>query len=128
MSGQAVMANKKKLNILYLNSTPEYGGANIQLIEIIRHIDLNKYRPVIVNPQQKVFRKADFTQFSEPVYTMRLGVIKRSGNPLTIFKFFTETLFAVPRLTKLIRRENIQIVHANTSTVISGAIAAKISD
>lgn len=116
-----------RISILFINSTPEYGGANIQLIEILRHLDLNRYRPVIVNPPQKVQRLADFAQFREPVYTLRLGVIKRSKNPLALIKFAGESAWGVLQISRLIKKEKIKIVHANTSTVISGAIAAKIN-
>ncbi|MCL5292424.1 MAG: glycosyltransferase [Actinobacteria bacterium] len=116
-----------RIPVLYVNSTPELGGANIQLIQILKKMDLSVYRPIIVNPPQDVQKLADFAQFGEPIVTIRIGVIKRSYNPVRAVGFLVESVGGVRRLCRLIRRERIRIVHSNTSTVISGAIAAKLT-
>jgi len=117
----------ERTSILFINSTPEHGGANIQLIEIVKRLDLEEYRPIFVNPPQNVVREAEFGQFNSPVITMRLGVIKRSYNPLKAINFLLETVWGVIKLSGLIKRENIQLVHVNTAPVISGALAAKLA-
>ncbi len=116
-----------KIPILFVNSTPEHGGANILLIDMLRHLDLAKYRPVIVSPPQKVEQTANFEQFEGPVETVQLGVLKRSNNPFKILRFLWLTVTGARRLVRLIKDERVQIVHTNSSTVISGALAAKIS-
>lgn len=116
-----------RIPILYVNSTPELGGANIQLINIIKRLDLDKYRPIVVNPPQRVYRTADFKQFGERVITLRLGIIKRSYNPLKALKFLIESVSGVWQIYGLMKKERIRIVHSNSSTVISGAIAAKLA-
>lgn len=122
------MAKKEmaKKNILYVSSTPELAGANIVLMEIIKNLDRRKYHHLVLCPPQKVLREAPFYEVGVEVRYMKLGVLKRSLNPFKAIRFFVDSFSATIRLMRLIREDKIDLVHTNSSTVLSSLIAARL--
>ena len=42
-----VLANSNKINILYLIATLDVGGAERQLVELVKRIDKRKFNPIV---------------------------------------------------------------------------------
>ncbi|MCX5815370.1 MAG: glycosyltransferase family 4 protein [Proteobacteria bacterium] len=105
--------------ILYLNRTAEIAGAEISLIELLQNLDRNKYSPLVIVPS--------VGPFCERLKTIQVPFM------IEQFKFFKTTqplsfLNTVARLIRLIRGENISLIHANDYMGNQyGVIAAKLT-
>lgn len=116
-----------KKGILYLHASAELYGADYVLLELVKRLDKSKYEPIVLLP------------FVGPLYTelqtigvdvriVNFAVLRRKNFNLQgvvayVLRFFTSTF----HLLRLIRRENIALVHTNTIVVWVGAVAAKLS-
>ena len=107
--------------ILYLDKSSEIGGAETSLLLLLKHLDRNKYTTVVALPAEgtlnKQLRALGVQVITTPLHTVHL----KGLNPLPY-------LSTVWRLVKIIRREGVDLVHANdTTTNQYGVVAAKLS-
>jgi glycosyltransferase involved in cell wall biosynthesis/GT2 family glycosyltransferase len=98
-------------NILYLNSSPVIYGAETRLLDIIKNLDRNKYRPFVLLPFPG--------PLEERLKEMKVRVMHLDyGFPVDMSNFFQkETLRRLWRINKdlvaMIRWYKIDIIHAN---------------
>lgn len=114
--------------ILYVNSSGDFHGAERCLLNLTTRLERSEFRPLIVLP----FRGQLFDELQRRSVDARilpLGVFRVRGElyPPRLFLRLAELLPAVTRLVEMIRHEDIALVHSNTSGVMAGAIAARIS-
>ena len=106
-------------NILYLaNRGSLIGGGEISLRELLKGLNKEAFNPLVICPEEGELTKS--------IRGMRLRVFclpmkrLRYGNPLSL-------LPTVARMAKIIKREKVDLIHANGSRcMIYSGIAAKL--
>lgn len=96
--------------VLFVDHTPFIGGAQLVLVEHVRHLDRREFQPIVactnaVPRLTEAFRAAGAEVHHIPMARLR------SPNPLVLARW----LHSAWRLRRLIRRESIDIVVTNTS-------------
>ncbi|MCI0716191.1 MAG: glycosyltransferase family 4 protein [Chlorobi bacterium] len=112
-----------KVKILYISHSPYYNGAELSLFNLVKHINWELYEPVVIFPYEGPL-----------VNEMKSQNIKIYITPLErwIRYIFDEpvkntSLFErIQKIIEVIEKENIDIVHSNTSVIFEGAVAANI--
>lgn len=103
-----------KINLLHIISTLEIGGAEKQVVTLLKHLDKEKYRIILCcrhsgGPLEKEIKNEDVEIV---ILRMRLRYI----------------FFAMFKLIRLMKKEKIQIVHTHLySDHLWGRIAARIA-
>lgn len=119
------MTNKKN-KILFLHGSNDLYGSSKVLIEIINILFDNGYEIHLVLPYEgpidHVLKKKTI------IYYKNLGVFrKKYFNFFGLFNRLIKILSSILFIYKLIKNQNIDVVYTNTSVIIAGGIAAKIS-
>jgi glycosyltransferase involved in cell wall biosynthesis len=96
--------------VLFVDHTPFIGGAQLVLVEHIRHIDRTEFEPVVACTNAVPRLTEAFREAGAEVHQIPMGRL-RTGNPLVLARW----LHSAWRLRRLIRREAIDIVVTNTS-------------
>lgn len=112
---------QKKFKVLYINKSSEIGGAETSLLLLLKHIDRNRFVPVVVLPSEGALSK-EIRKLCLQVYIIPLNNIRlKNLNPWPY-------LATVWRLLKIIKEENIVLVHANdVATNQYALLAARLS-
>jgi glycosyltransferase involved in cell wall biosynthesis len=119
------------VNVLYLDATRSLYGASRALLTLLENIDRRSVHPYVVlaNDVEDDLRLcAALRRLRIPYREYRLAVLRRQKylNPRGILFMGRSLLGSVPFLMRAIRRYKINLVHTNTSTVLSGVVAAAI--
>ncbi|HEX9990355.1 MAG TPA: glycosyltransferase family 4 protein [Chloroflexia bacterium] len=119
------------MNVLYLDATRSLYGASRALLTLLENVDRHNIHPYVVlaNDVEDDLRLcAALRRLRIPYKEYKLAVLRRQKylNPRGIFFMGRSLLGSVPFLARAIRRYKINLVHTNTSTVLSGAVAAAI--
>jgi glycosyltransferase involved in cell wall biosynthesis len=119
------------VNVLYLDATRSLYGASRALLTLLENIDRSSVHPYVVlaNDVEDDLRLcAALRRLRIPYKEYRLAVLRRQKylNPRGILFMGGSLLGSVPFLVRTIRRYKISLVQTNTSTVLSGAVAAAI--
>jgi len=109
-----------------VNSTSEIGGADIDLLEICRHLDPNRYALTVVLPQKGPF-SAKFESEGVRLVYLDPAPIKRFRTLVQKVTYPLHLALATFNLWRLIRREKPAIVHVNTSVLPAAAFAARLA-
>lgn len=111
-------------NILYLNHTSSISGAEISLLNCITRLNQDKYSPLLICPPNgPLVNKA--RSMGVRVETIRLPHLTFTHNPLKFLFFALSILRTRYHLKPLIRKNNIDLVHANSIRAgILGTLAA----
>ena len=112
-------------NILLLHSSNDLYGASkifLQLIDLFLSKDFNIH---VVLPQKG--KLDDFLNKKEITISYNeLGVLRKKYlNPLGLVNRFVSNIKAIKFLSNYIKIHSIDLVYTNTSTILSGGIAAK---
>ncbi len=106
----------EKTKILYINHVAYIGGAEIALLDLLRHVDRTQYTPVVFVPKGAL---ADAVQQLDVrcVHIPVLPGLNRYTLPGVLSK--------LPRLISMISREQPALMHANTNftSLYSGLIS-----
>lgn len=118
-----MISSKKKLLLLH-SSNDLYGASKIflQLIDLLLIQNFNVH--VVLPEKGKIdvfLNKKDIT-----VSYHELGVLRKKYlNPLGLFNRLVANVKVIAFLSKYIKDHSIDLVYTNTSTILSGGIAAK---
>lgn len=106
----------QKVNILYVITKLELGGAQKQLLSLINHLDKKQFQPFLFTAKEGLLIPE---VSSVPCLTVRKSIcLERPINPVKDF-------FALIELCYFIKKNNIVIVHTHSSKAgILGRIAA----
>ena len=119
-------------NILYLDATRGLYGASRALLTLLENVERREVRPYVVLANDL----EDDTRFSTELDRLhlnyreyKLAVLRRQKylNPRGLLFIGSSLLRSVLFLRKVIRRYKIDLVQTNTSTVLSGAVAAALT-
>ncbi len=118
--------------VLYFDSTTDFGGAIVSLFYLINNIDKNKYKIILATSNKDNYIKNQFSRLAK-IYYLPPNFTSTSNNPLiTKLNSLQDYLLCrfpqIIRLTKIIKKENINIVHLNNDITcnLAGIVAAKI--
>jgi glycosyltransferase involved in cell wall biosynthesis len=101
--------------ILYVSSAADRGGAEVVLMEILTHLDRNRFRPEVVSLQEGNLAGEIQRQFGIPVTTV----------PISRFRDLQRGGQVVRQLARVAREHGIDLVHANgTAAHLYGGLAA----
>ncbi|MEY2536720.1 MAG: hypothetical protein QOG67_460 [Verrucomicrobiota bacterium] len=116
---------KGPLRILYVHNSADIYGASRSLLRLLGTLDTNRFEPLVVLPEDGPLKSRledlNITVCVDP----SLAIVDRYTSPLLLF--FYRYPISVSRLSRLIRRANIGLVHTNTAVIISPGLAAKLS-
>lgn len=110
----------QKINLLYVITKLELGGAQKQLLSLIRHLDKDKYTPFL-------FTSRDGLLFNEAqsITELKLKKSKFLERPINLLKDF----LALWEILRFIKKNNIDIVHTHSSKAgILGRWGARLAN
>lgn len=116
-----------KTKILYLHASAELYGADYVLLELIKRLDRFKYEPIVFLPFDGPLC-AKLRAAGATVEVVDLAVLRRKNFNSRGVVAYTLCFFrSIAWLQRFIRKEDIGLVHTNTSAVWDGAVAAKLT-
>jgi glycosyltransferase involved in cell wall biosynthesis len=120
--------------ILYIDHTAELGGGEIALFNLVTHLDVRRYRPVVMlfaeGPLAVRLRAASVEVLVVPLSAAVMNTRKDSLNAGSLFKVrqASASLGHAARVAKIIRKLRPAIVHTNSLKAdIIGGFAAKLA-
>jgi glycosyltransferase involved in cell wall biosynthesis len=113
--------------VLYLHSSSGHYGADRQLQLLATGIDRRRHEPLVVLPGPGVLadalRHAGVEVLERPLAVIRRGLADPSGAAALARDLARDSM----ALARVIRRRRVAIVHSNTSVVLGGASAARLT-
>ena len=112
-------------NVLFVASRTNIAGGEIYLLDVFRHLDRSRFKPIVVVPGEGPFSaklaELDIEYFvSESNY----GWLKP---PVAWYRFLDELPSRVRRLAQEMADRGIDLVHTNSNQILEGALAAKLA-
>jgi glycosyltransferase involved in cell wall biosynthesis len=125
------LAETRPLNILYIDATRSLYGASKMLLTLLERSESLGVRPFVVlandvEDDMRFCRELDrlgVRYWEHPVAVLRR---QKYLNPRGVLHLSTSLVRSVRFLRRLIRKYRIDIVQTNTSTILSGAVAARL--
>lgn len=109
----------EKVNILYVITKLELGGAQKQLLSLIRHLDKEQFQPFLFTAREGLLIPESLS--IKGITIIRSRCLDRSINPIRDF-------LALISIYIFIKRNNIAIVHTHSSKAgILGRLAARLA-
>ncbi len=111
------MSGDKRKRILYITPTGERGGAETVLLNILRHLDRQRFNPSVI-----CFQEGDFVNELKQKANVEVVIL-----PAARFRNLRESVNLIRQIKKIIKEENIHLVHANgTGAHLFGGLAARL--
>ncbi len=116
------------MKIVHIHFPNDLYGASRSLLRISSALVNNGHSVIVIMPpkgplQPELEKEGVKVHLSED-----LAVIERSlRTPAGLAHLVRTTTLSIVRLAMLLRREKVDVVHSNTSTVLSGALAARLA-
>lgn len=119
-----------KYNVLYISNGATLGGAEQSLLDTLKEIKNRDVIPVVIIPQQGILEmQLQMLDIRYYIIPFENGYCKiGEGSKLKRKDNFRNNFFAALQLQEIIRKENIDIIHINSSTSNTGALAALIAE
>jgi len=109
----------RKINILYVITKLELGGAQKQLLSIIRQLDKEKFNPYLITASHGLL--VEEASRINGLTLIRCGFLERSIHPL-------KDILAFLFIYRFIKKNRIDIVHTHSSKAgILGRLAARVA-
>jgi glycosyltransferase involved in cell wall biosynthesis len=128
---QTSFSMSKPKAILFIHHSNDLYGADIMLLETIRGLDRSLFAPMVVLPEDcrsEGGLAAELEKASIPYRFLPLGIIRRRYfKPGNVMRYIWELTGAVTALRRMIREENVALIHSNTLAVCAGAFAARLA-
>jgi L-malate glycosyltransferase len=115
--------------VLYIHHRPELGGAPTSLYQLLRALDRDRFRPVVLCPEGEtaaLFEKADVPVHRGPISTFT-HVVTCTYHGLRWAMLARECRWAIPharRVARLVRQERAALVHLNEGNLLLAALIA----
>lgn len=110
----------EKYKILFLHAGAELYGADKILLEVVENIDRKTFEPIVILPEDgplvSKMREAgaEVSVLPYPILRRKFFNIRGIGNYIFSYIRFSR------RLKKIVNKENIRLVHVNTTAVLEG--------
>lgn len=115
-----------RFRILFVNSTSEVGGADIDLLQICSNLDRSRFEPIVVLPGPSSIAQ-EFEAVGVEVIFIRLGVVKRTVNPIGFLLFVIYSFSSILALIKIAKNRHIDLIHINSIVLPAAAIASRLA-
>ena len=120
------ITSRRPFNILVISPFSEAISGNDEvLVRVMEKIDMDKFRFVVVQPDDNPYAEIYRSLGAEVVF-IKMSIIKRSLQPLFITNYMSDFIPTVYRFIKLCRKYKIDIVHTNTTQIMGAGAAAKL--
>ncbi len=117
----------KPARILFINHVSRISGAERSLLDMLRHIDRSRFEPIVALPPGGELTES-LQQCGVRCFPLPLRRICKTTNPWHLAVSLLNVIKVTVQLTRLIRRERIALVHANSNTAqIYAGPAARLS-
>lgn len=117
--------------ILFVHHSNDLYGADVVLLETVKGLDRSRFSPIVVLPEDCRHPgglAAELEKIQIPYLFCPLAVMRRKYfRPARAIGYGAELIRAVSLLKKIIRENNVELVHSNTLAVWTGAIAARLT-
>lgn len=121
------MKKERKVNVLYVHANnTDIGGADYCLFKLASELDKNQFRPVVCLSKKTEILEL-YNREGIKTYIIDMERIKKSKNILYLFKLLIKFLPTVQHIRKIIKNEQIDLVHGNDLLDIYGPIAGRLS-
>lgn len=121
------MSTQTKPSILFLHSSSDYYGASKVLFQTIIACKSIGYKCIVVLSEPGIFSEKLIDNGIE-VHFFKLAILRRKYyNPLGLLNRAYYLITAIGKLRSLIKTFQIDIVYSNTTAVLAGTLASKIS-
>jgi glycosyltransferase involved in cell wall biosynthesis len=122
--GLAVEAGLK--TILYLHCGAELYGADYVLLNLIRHLDPQRFRAIVILPYDGPL-VVELKKLQVTCLLHALPVLRRSClSPLGLLRFVWQMLTTVVFVSRLCGRERVDLIHTNTAAIWAGGWVAAL--
>jgi len=113
----------RKIKILYISHSAYLNGAEICLYKLVKNINKNIYQPIVIFPENgPIIGK--FNELGVKTYILPLERWIRFKYDKKLNK--SNISSRCKNIMEIIEKEEIRVVHTNTSVILEGAIAAKL--
>lgn len=109
-------------NILFLHAGAELYGADVILLEILKGLDKNKYKPYVILPNKGPL-VGEISKLGIEVSVYDYPILRRQFfTPKGIIHYGLNMIRSIAYLRQFIKKNNIDIIHSNTLAVLEGGI------
>jgi len=117
-----------KVRVLFLDHVSRAaGGAQRSLLDLVKNLPRERYAVVVSIPAAGAFGDA-LAACGAQVVAIPMKRFKKTLNPLALAAYVWSVLRTVPRLIRRIRRDGIDVVHANgNSAHLYGMLAGRLT-
>jgi L-malate glycosyltransferase len=125
-----LIAPKAAATVLYVHHRPELGGAPTSLVQLLRALDRERFRPVVLCPGGEtaaLFANADVAVHRGPISTFT-HVVTCTYHGLRWVMLARECRWAIPHaraVARLVRQERADLVHLNEGNLLLAAFVAR---
>ena len=121
------MDKDNRITVLYVHANnTDIGGADYCLFKLVAELDKNMFRPVVCLSEKTEILDL-YKNEGIKTYLIDMERIKKSKNPLYLAKLLTKFIPTVRCIKRIIKQENVDLVHGNDLLDIYGPIAGRLS-
>lgn len=121
------MDKDNRITVLYVHANnADIGGADYCLFKLASELDKNRFRPVVCLSKKTEILEL-YNREGIRTYIIDMERIKKSKNPLYLFKLLIKFLPTIQHIRRIIKNERIDLVHGNDLLDIYGPIAGRLS-
>ncbi|NLG26917.1 MAG: glycosyltransferase family 4 protein [Chloroflexi bacterium] len=118
-------------SVLYVHPSNELYGGDRMLLWIVRLLDRAQFTPHVVVPNDLPYEgllTGELDALGVTHHADRLGVLRRRYQSIPGMALFGwRTLASAMRLARYCRRHCVELVHSNSTAVLTGALAARLA-
>jgi len=115
------------MTILFLHSSSDLYGASRVLTDIVKVAAGERHRCLVILSEDGPL-STELRTFGAEVRIIRLGILRRKYfTPKGLINRIFFLVRAICKTSRLIRKEKVNLVYSNTTAVLAGAFAAKIT-
>lgn len=120
------------VRLLFVHPSDELYGSDRVLLELVRRLDRRRFEPEVLLSSDVPYAgrlTEKLTAEGIRVHRLRIGVLRRRilSSPLALGRYLLDVAVSTFRIAALLKRERVDLVHANTVTVLPAAFAAALA-
>lgn len=118
--------HKSPHTVLFVHGKSELGGSDFSLLCLLKGLDRERFRAIVVVPARGPLT-AEYEKHSDRLIVMPLSVVRTTANPLELGRILWRLFPSVLRLRRIIRDEQVSIVHSNSMVSLTAPLAARLA-
>lgn len=111
-------------NILFIHQSAELYGSDKTLLLLLKNLDKNKFKPVVLLPFDGPLKEALENEKIEVVIAPVLKLYRKLFTPKNIFGFFKDIKTAFKIVNELHKKYQFTLIYSNTLAVLFGIMFA----